>query len=51
VRFLGARDPQALLDLGGLGERDIKAEPGRRDGGGPGNAKFQNVATSDCLDR
>jgi hypothetical protein len=49
VRLLGARDSQVLLDLGGLGDRDVKAEPGRSKGSGPGQAEFQDVAASDRL--
>ncbi len=49
MRLLGARDSQVLLDLGGLGERNFKAEPSRRKGAGPGNAEFQDGAASDGL--
>ena len=49
MRLLGARDSQVLLDLGGLGDRDVKAEPGRSKGSGPGQAEFQDVAASDRL--
>jgi len=49
VQLLGAGDTKVLLDLGGLGIRDLKTETGDDQRTGAGDAEFQNVATSDRL--
>jgi hypothetical protein len=36
-----------LLDLGRFGESNLKAEAGRDQGAGPGDAEFQNLTTGD----
>src|SRR6266550_879936 len=43
VRFLGARNPEGLLDLGGLGEGKLEAQARGDQGASPGNAEFQNL--------
>src|SRR6266851_3193080 len=49
VGLLGARNAQVLLDLGGVGQRNFETETRRDQRAGPGDAKFQDVTTSDCL--
>jgi hypothetical protein len=49
VRLFGARDPQVLLDLDRICQRDFKAKPGRDQRAGPGNSNLQNATASDRL--
>src|SRR5258708_1928189 len=47
MHLLRARDPQGLLDLGGVGESDVEAKAGDRQGPGARHSDFEETPTRD----